>query len=367
MRQSICNRILSLGTILSLGLLPSCNGNSDTFAAKGIIDPSGGMLTVTSGPLTGTVILIPAGAVDRAIKVEIRKSSSTQLLGFENVGPGTNVSPSGLGLEVDGTATLVFDPALVPAGATAADFVVFRQTSQGRRVDMDPKSVDMVAGTVDVDIDQFASYWVSVQTRDLEFLLPNFFPLLDGDSYTFDNDIVLVVKNTFTEPNLEGLSISKTTFIRDLEGLGFYFTRGFAETFFLGSFAINGAFQEIAFPPFLWLGATGVVGSNFSDRGALSIFVPFSSVFPVDVVELRTSVTIESAGSLSTPLGTFSDVLEVSFFAEREDDLGNVSDTLDILWLARGVGPVQISLEGIADGKGRLTGGIVGGLPIVPR
>ena len=70
-------------------------------------------------------------------------------------------------------------------------------------------------------------------------MLPNFFPLLDGDTYAFDNDIVLAVKNTFTEPNLEGLRISTATFARDLEGLGFYFTRDFAETFFLGSFAIK--------------------------------------------------------------------------------------------------------------------------------
>ena len=116
MRKFIWKRLLSLSIILSVGLLPSCSGNTSQFAASGTIDETGGVLIVTSGPLTGTKILIPPKAVDRAVNVEVGESSPPRLLGFDHVGPGTNLSPSGMRLDVDGTATLVFDPELVPKG-----------------------------------------------------------------------------------------------------------------------------------------------------------------------------------------------------------------------------------------------------------
>ena len=367
MRLPVCKPVLSLGTALCLGLLASCSGRSDQFAAQGVIDAGGGTVTVTSGPLTGTAVLIPAGAVEGPTDIKIREGSRTELLGFKNVGLCTSVSPSGLGLRVNGTVTLVFAPELVPAGATESDFVVFRQTSPGRNAALEPTSVDIAGGTLQLDVERLASYWVAVQTQDLEFLLPNFLPLRSGDSYTFDNGIDLTLEDTASEPNLEGVSIVKATFARGIEGIGLYLIRAFAETFFVGSYAIDGSFQETTFPPVLFLGATGVVGRVFEDSSTVSLYQPFPTVFPAAILELRTFVKIESVGNLSTPLGTFSDVIEVSFRAEREDDAGNVAVTQDTLWLARGVGPVKISLDQVPDGMGRLTGGSVNGAPIVAR
>ena len=160
----------------------------------------------------------------------------------------------------------MFDPTLVPAGTAASDFVVFRETSQGRRIDLIPNSIDMVAGKVVVDFVDFASYWVSVRVLDLDYLLADYFPLLDGDLYSFDNDIVSKVENTLSEPNLEGVFVSRFPFIRDGQGFGFYFHREFlqtffVETFFLGGFATDRSVQEIVSRPHLFLGVTGVVGS----------------------------------------------------------------------------------------------------------
>jgi len=367
MRLLVGKPVLSLGTVLCFGLLASCSGRSDQFAAQGVIDASGGTVDVTNGPLSGTSVRIPPGAVAGPTDVKIREGSRTELLGFKNVGPCTSVSPSGLSLSLSGTVTLVFATELVPAGATEADFVVFRQTSPGRNATLQPSSVNLAAGLVELSVERLASYWVAVQTQDLEFLLPNFLPLRSGDSYSFDNGIGLTVEDTDSEPNLEGVSIVKTTFARGLDGIGLYLIRAFAETFFVGSYAIDGSFQETTFPPVLFLGATGVVGRTFTGSSTVSLYEPFPTVFPAEILELRTFVTIESVGSLSTPLGTFSDVIEVSFRAEREGDGGHVSHTRDTLWLARGVGPVKISLDEVPDGMGRLTGGSVNGAPIVAR
>ncbi|MHC5066104.1 MAG: hypothetical protein ACYTG5_19255 [Planctomycetota bacterium] len=359
--------LFSLCSLVLFALLASCRGDSGSSAGEGAIGPAGGVVTVTTGPLTGTILSVPPGALFKPIYIEVNQASEPEVDGFENIGPGTNFSPTGLSLDELAAATLVFEPARLPVIESPGEVMVIRQSSQGRRTFLTPRSVDMDAGVVVVDIDSLSTYWVAVQTQSVGFILSNYLPLLDGDSYVYDNGFALLVENSFSEPNLEGLLVSALSFVRDGGGFGYYLSREFAKTFYLGGFDVLGAFQEVVLFPLLFLDATGFVGEAFADTGLLAVFEPLAAPIPSGEVEVRTLVRIESSGSLPTVLGRFSDVLEVSVRVEREDSFGNVSETLDVFWLARGVGPVQISLDGVVDGIGSLVAGVVDGLPIIPR
>lgn len=366
MRPQLSQAFLSLCILVLILLAPSCRGDSGSPAGAKEIGPGGGVVAVTAGNLAGTILSVPPGAFDRSYYVKVAEATPPEIDGFEILGPGTNFSPTGVAMDIDAAATLVFDPDLLTEMESAGEIMVIRQTSQGRRIHLTPRTVDADAGLVVVDIDLMATYWVARQSQTIGFILAEYLPLHNGDRYVYDNDMALLVNNTLSEPNLEGRLVSTLSFVRDGSGFGFYLTRQFAETFFLGNFDVTGAFQEVADSPLLFLGSTGVVGSSYTDLGSLLIFSPTASTQPLERITVRTAVTIESSGSLPTVLGRFSDVLEIAVRIEREDRDGNITETMDRFWLARDVGPVQLRLDGVVDGIGSLVDGLVGGLPVLP-
>lgn len=349
-------------------LLLSCSGNTSPNTVTAEVGSGGGTITVDAGPLAGTALTIPAAAVPDGTKITIDQSSTPLLLGYETLGPGANFVAEAAQLAIPASARLVFDPALLPAGATGSDLVVIRQTSQGRRVTVPPTALDLTVGTVEVSVDRFASYWVARRTLDIDFVLANYFPLFDGDTFVFDNGVVLSLQDELEEPNLEGIFVTKATFDDGLGGdYGLYLRREFTETFLFGEFSASAGFQTVGIPPLLWLPETGRLDMPFFDRHGVTVYRPYGSTVPTDVAEVRTATTIASQGRLDTPLGRFTNVLELVFVIERTDSRGLIETTTDRLWLARGIGPVQIELSGIGTpARGRLVSGVVGGSPIIP-
>lgn len=356
----------SAASLLVLALA-GCNGKSTSHAASGFIGPAGGSVTVNSGPLAGTSITIPTGALTQPVDIAIDVSSVQPQPDVDAVGPAAAFGPSGTRFAQNATATLLFDIDDVPAGTPNGAFVVKRRDSQGRITDVAPKSIDRAGGTVAVSLSGLSAYWVALRIKP--FVLAEYLPLRDGDVYEFDTGLVLKIDVTSGEPNLNG-PIIKATFVDSLGDFGLYLRRSLVgETFLDGRFSVSESFQELEVVPLLVLPRTAQIGGSLVTASDLVGFQPFGSFIPTFVATEEMQTTLVSAGDLQTPVGRFRDVIEVEIITEREGFAPGVTSTSsairDRLWLARGVGPVHVWLQGLP--LAQITGAIVNGVPLGNR
>ena len=102
------------------------------------------------------------------------------------------------------------------------------------------------------------------------------------------------------------------------------------------------------------------------DHGNQIPFEPYGSLVPTFSAHEELTTTLVSGGALNTPLGLFADVIEIEILSDRVEMTSagtTTSSTVrDRLWLARGIGPVHISLQGLP--LGQIIGGAVGGQPL---
>jgi len=347
--------------------LAGCDGNSTRNAASSSIGPAGGTVTVTTGELAGTSITVPAGALNRRFTIAIDLATVQPQPDVDAVGPAAAFTPSGTQFAQNATATLIFDPDDVPAGTPNGAFVVKRRDSQGRITDVAPGAVDQMAGTVTVSLSGLSAYWVAVRVAD--FVLTDYLPLQDGDYYEYDTGLVLSIKQTTGQPNLNGPVIT-ATFVDSVGDFGWYLRRTFGgETLFEGRFSVTDSFQELVTMPLVILPREALIGDSAETEANLVGFQPFGSFVPSFAASEKMTTTFVSAGSLQTPLGQFRDVIEVEVVSEREGMAPGVTATSslvrDRLWLARGIGPVHVSLQGLP--LAQITGGIFNGIPFGGR
>src|SRR5262249_46186191 len=102
-----------------------------------------------------------------------------------------------------------------------------------------------------------------------------------------------------------------------------------------------------------------IVGSQRGGFYTFTGFVPYGGPVPVYFGMAHTAVTFVEHTSVATVLGTFDDVVLLQFTIERSDSRPRGSSSRFRLWLANGIGPVQVQSDN--DPPQRLVSGMVGG------
>jgi hypothetical protein len=355
-------------TLGFLWMLPfvsvACDDDDDSSSPPAVasvtIGPEGGSLQVTSGSLAGTSLTIPPGALTSPVAFSIFEDSVSLVPGFVDVGPAVHIEPS-IALALPALLTLPFDPARVPAPTTSADFVVRMRDTTGMVSEGAPETVDEENGLARVEVLEMVTWWVSVpDTIDTRAYLP----LAGGDVYEYDSGLRLAVDETRTEPNFLGLPLTKLTFSYFSNYTGFYLTESTQ-----GALGLFGEF-EIAYtnrqerlasavPLLQPVESVGAVDDAFY---SFIGFVPYGSPVPFYMGSGHTFASIAERTSVATPAGGFDDVVRLELATERSDSRPNYSTITWRLWLANGVGPVQVQL-----GNGplhRLVEATVGGVVI---
>ena len=351
--------------ILLLGLLAACGGgNSAPQIPSLIIGPNGGTITVTDGVLAGTSLTVLAGSLTAPVAITIVSSTPPFLRGFREIGPGTRFGPPNTSFDPAASATLIFDPAQLPPGTATGDLVVKRRNSQGRITDLIPQIINFDAGTVVVPVDEFSTYWV-VASIDRFTLSEDYFPMLNGDTFVYDNGMVLTVSDSVSEPNLQNVFVTRLIFELGGRDLGLYVDRILGETVLFGEFSLSDDFQVIDNRVLPWLPANLVLGTTQTEFTDFLRFTPFGALLPSGVGVEDIVTTVVSQGSLPTPMGIFPDVYEVRM--ERTIQRGNSTvpnQITDTIWFARGVGPIRVDIGEL--GRGTITEGVVGGRVVLP-
>jgi hypothetical protein len=293
-----------------LFLLAAGCGNSAPLPIASLgVGSAGGTVAVGSGALAGTSLAIPPDALTDMVMVAIDGGRASSVSGYAIVGPAALFSPAGLAFAVPATATLVFDPLSLPPGTATSDLVVKRRDLQGRVTDLAPGSVDATAGRVTVAVAELATLWVAVASP-LGLELADYLPLVSGDSYEFEDGLLILIDQTVGPPNLAGVQVTRLRFLLPGVELGTYLLpRLDGSVDRVGSFSIDRDVQEVQDFVTPWLPARGLVGASVAGETAFTFFEPFGSTVPSGRGVFTTSTTLVAQTRVSTPVGEFDDVL----------------------------------------------------------
>jgi hypothetical protein len=327
---------------LLLVLVTGCSGNSgDPIVATGVIGPGGGSITVSDGDLAGTELVIPAGAVDQDYEVNIASGQISKVEGALPVGPPVLVQPAKLELILPGTLTIPFDPASIPTGTPDSELRAGYRDGAGRVSFVELLSIDPVNGLARIEIEALGSWWIAVPDV---LVTADYLPLNDGDTYRFDNDVILTIARTTNEPNLQGRAVVKLTFTTRTGADGYYWDDS-SGLELLGRFFVPDT-QEVLDSSARLLAERELIGTTRASTYTFLGFVPFGSTF-VDYSGIAiTDTRPEQRTQVDVPAGRFNDCVIVSFDTLfRLTPPGEGSESLR-MWLARDVGPVQVQFDG---------------------
>jgi hypothetical protein len=343
--------------LVSCAWLASCGNSSSDPLAAATIGPAGGTLSVSDGRVA---ITVPAGALDRDLGLRIDPGQISRVPGFVDVGPAYLFSPAATTFAAAAQVVLPFDPARVPSTVGVGELRIGLRTSTGQVTALLPGQVDMTLGRISIETLQLGTFWVAapdlVSAADL-------FPLGDGDSYRFDSGLVVTVARTAAEPNIAPLEVAKLTLTRPGRAFGYYLDDRNGELAKVGQWTVRGS-QERNDSPVLLIGAREFIGNSRVEIGTFLGFWPFGTSIVAYTGLEQVTTELAARERIATQAGTF-DTVRV-----RIDTLwtitpgGQGADAME-LWLAPGVGPVQLRFD---DGLNeRLRSAVIGGVPIGQR
>lgn len=337
----------------------ACHGSSGGPPPAGAmtIGAAGATLAISAGPLAGVSLAIPPGALGRATSVKIVAARARSHPGFRSIGPAAVVTPEDVSFSLPVLVTLPYDSE-VPA---TNDIVILAQRASGEIVELGPTTVDTEARLATVGAASFAMFWVAERLFG-GVPVVRYLPLHDGDRWDFDTGLRITAFLSPDEPNLDGLPVFRLQFDTGQEHRGFYVQRdaiiSVTATELLGEFGSDsGSYQQLderaAFLP-----ARATIGQPIEAMYALVGYTPYGAATPTysgaAVVETR----VEVAPDVTTPIGTFTDVLRISVRTTVNETSGRRRETTQVWTLAYDVGPVLV--EGYGDAA-RLVRGFVGG------
>ncbi len=350
-----------LALVLTLAVLLTACSDSDPTppVASGEIGTAGGTVSVTTGTLNGAVITIPSGALTQATNVQIYEAAVVVVAGFRVIGPAAGFEPGGQTFGTASTLTMPFDPALLTTGAPTTDIVVKTRASSGLLTDITPTTIDTATGLITFTHTEFARHWIAVKDT---FRPLDYFPLGSGDHYLYDNNSLLTVEATTTEPNFGGSPVIKLT----LTGIGcvngLYLTESSGTISRMGEFEIcSRNEQEVQATGTTWLALYDTIGTSRAQTYTYTGYQPYGGLVPRYTGLHNETTDILRRTSVSTALKTFSDVIEVEFTTTFSETPGPSGTKTLHLWLAKGVGPVLYSDSNVIRS---LVAATVGGAPV---
>ncbi len=338
--------------------LVGCGGSRRPSA--GTVGPGGGIVELISGPLAGTRVEVPPGAVTGPVAITIEEAQPTTIHGQMVIGPAVQLGPEGLQFQKTVAVSLPFDPDKLPWYVDTGEFQVQVRESSGQLTEQTP--VFLVYGNrrVTVNLLHFSTLWVTFPDY---FESWTYFPLVAGSRYEFDDPtkLVITVERPLDEPNIPHFGLAKVLFDSAIDTRGLYFVPSIEGGLYLAGEFVPEVYQEI-------LGAKLFdVSQRIPGRNETSYFydgyVPFGFQFPAYLGEATTVSEIVQRTSITTPLGTFDDVIEVSWTTTGRGQRATALDEMR-LWLAREVGPVRVEFGGQV---AQLVSGTLGDQPITAK
>ena len=189
---------------------------------------------------------------------------------------------------------------------------------------------------------------------------------MTANRYEFGNDLTIRVSESTTRPNLAGTRVTDVSIVGDLVHEGLHLDRPAPVVTTVGRFARFTSFQELHSGELTVLPAVSTLGASTRSSTAYAGFEPWGSTAPAYSGTETFTVTLLTEGYLDTPLGRFEDVLEFEWLSERSDSRPASETRRDRLWLARGVGPVQVDLPRLAP-IGRVIRAVAQGRTVTPE
>jgi hypothetical protein len=350
---------------LATTVLAGC-GRNGTPPPAARIGPGGGTVRVTSGPLAGTAITIPPGALEVGITLIVREDTALELPGFAATGPAVRFDPVGTPLKVRATIAL---PDLVADRAHLRKVVV-RDAASGVR------EAFPVADSQTWQIDELGTcQWVR-HAPGMAFPFADFLPYQVDDLWDFDNRFLLAVVDASREPNLPPREVLSLYGAYRVPG-GLPNANSNEGRYWIpdGTGALRGLGQWLR-TPFFDAGLQQVVARDSYDLfpATLPAATATTTVSDVEFVAdafgalprtglaCRSQVLVSPRAPLTVPLGTFPDVLPVEVRTLIDGTLW-----LDRYWLAWRVGIVRYERSFGLVGSGSLVSAVIGGQPVKAR
>jgi hypothetical protein len=332
-----------------------------------VVGGSGGLLEVTAGPLAGARLRVPAGALtgDQTVRIDPGIAAPAPLT-YAVVGPAALFGPLGVSFAGDAEATLPFDPAIVPVGTPDRSFRMLLWTDPLGPVDaVELTGFDGKVGRAVAPIPR-TTYAAVAVIVEVPADLAAYLPLLDGSSLQFDDGYDVVLEETESEPHLVGTKVVRVVWDdgQDEEEFGYYwFTNGIGQTMHVGEFHSQPYLQELADVPAKLLPESAVLPGMIRSFYRSQSYQRPSAANPSYWGDVDLEIAFARADPQEVPLGTFTDVVEVTVSVDR----GQGASIREMrLWLARDVGIVRYEFgrRGLA---GKLVWGEVGGRKVVPQ
>lgn len=349
----------SLTTVCAL-LAAACSSDRDVPVFAPVtamtIDPSGGTIEITDGVLAGTRLEVPPGALTQPVQISIAQDFADSHPGFVVAGRAARFEPQGLQFLLPVALTVPYTP-----GATLLVPVLQRRPG-GAILELAPTLADDTLGVVTVDVDGLGTCWPAERTLG-GVSTPRYFPLANGNTWSFDGDLTVAMTLATTEPNLTG-NILRVLFTTPTDEYGVYLTgrTQFGPVTLVGEFVPTGrdSFQQVheaqLFQPVA-----------FTDGQPVEAFYEFSGFDPYGETTSNYRGTVlsrlvaEKVPELETPLGTFRDLNRLTMTRRMVFDDGSERTVEMSLTLAFNVGPVAVGIFGT---EHRLISGTVSGQPI---
>ncbi len=337
-------------SLVVLGLAACSSSGGDGSNAKSTIGTSGGTLAVTSGPLNGLMLTVPANALAADTELTVQSVGAPNLAGFTAIGSAARFGPAGTSFSTAATLVMPFKTSRIPSGRTTADIVLKRQDSTGAVTDLAVTSVDATGQTVTASVPGFSTIWPVVPNPVAGVPFSTLFPLVDGDVYVFDGGTTVEISvGPVVFPGVPSIDLIEVSINSPDGTFGVWMTR-FADGTLqrLGDFGFSMAEMGYSVSnPQLFAPATVNDGTMVSSGP-----YPYDNYVVPDTTPSSMGMntyhgTFTQVGTVMTPAGTFNNVFRWDI--EDMSVEGNSSTDQSSLWLAPDVGLVKLQLSGSAE------------------
>jgi len=201
--------------MLALLALTACRGGfrtSDTVLTEAEVGPQGGELRIDEGRYAGVALSIPAGALDRAVRIRLVQPAGFATSYAPPVSDPFRIEPVDLDLFTPASLTAPYKPENVSTTAPG-NIRGYVQRATGTR-ELVPTEVDAVAGSARFDIEGFGLFGISAASD----ALPAWGYLPRSQAATaFEGGVTVAITDAGGDPRWGGGDLSLWS-VRDADG-----------------------------------------------------------------------------------------------------------------------------------------------------
>ncbi len=355
----------ALGVVLVALSSTSCSGSGGSGPPSASIGGSGGRLSIDSGPLAGTFLDVPAGAVGADVVFRVESLDEPMLDAYHAaIGPAIRLMPEDLPFAVPAELQMPFSLDLVAGRAGPNDVRLMVWTTDPANADYrTPTALDQPAGLARTTLTGTVAVMPVAVLQDPVLPIVDWLPLEPDTLFEYDDGSTLSVEISASEPHLEGLELFRLAWDTAASpAIGEYWRRTpGGQTIYHGSFDLGTGVQTIAIDPVGLLLAEAQVNALRRQAYRFEFYESIANPQPTSWGETDLEIALELISTFQTPLRSFENVVRMTLL--ETDGAGGTGRQRDY-WLARDVGIVAYRLSQFGS-TALLTRGELGGTPLL--